>query len=83
MDLDTVLVLSDPIYFIVCRVYRPTNFLLFLSFSIGHGGSDGLHGYVPSLDHVVADTVSYPLFYFLFFSIHSAIPIYWAISWQL
>ncbi|XP_068642470.1 uncharacterized protein [Aristolochia californica] len=24
---------------------------------IGHGGSDGLHGYVPSLDHVVADTV--------------------------
>ncbi|EPS61480.1 hypothetical protein M569_13317, partial [Genlisea aurea] len=25
---------------------------------IGHGGSDGLHGYVPSLDHVVADTVS-------------------------
>lgn len=24
----------------------------------GHGGSDGLHGYVPSLDHVVADTVS-------------------------
>ncbi|XP_062163228.1 uncharacterized protein LOC133870180 isoform X2 [Alnus glutinosa] len=28
---------------------------------IGHGGSDGLHGYVPSLDHVVADTVaSYP-----------------------
>lgn len=26
--------------------------------SIGHGGSDGLHGYVPSLDHVVEDTVS-------------------------
>eukprot|EP00262_Sarcandra_glabra_P014984 TRINITY_DN4531_c0_g1_i2.p1 TRINITY_DN4531_c0_g1~~TRINITY_DN4531_c0_g1_i2.p1 ORF type:complete len:229 (-),score=26.19 TRINITY_DN4531_c0_g1_i2:904-1590(-) len=25
---------------------------------IGHGGSDGLHGYVPSLDHVVEDTVS-------------------------
>ncbi|KAI4380146.1 hypothetical protein MLD38_006368 [Melastoma candidum] len=23
---------------------------------IGHGGSDGLHGYVPSLDHVVADS---------------------------
>ncbi|XP_043719850.1 monoacylglycerol lipase [Telopea speciosissima] len=22
---------------------------------VGHGGSDGLHGYVPSLDHVVAD----------------------------
>ncbi|MQL78826.1 hypothetical protein Taro_011260 [Colocasia esculenta] len=26
---------------------------------IGHGGSDGLHGYVPSLDHVVADTGSF------------------------
>ncbi|KAL6006102.1 hypothetical protein ACLOJK_040148 [Asimina triloba] len=26
---------------------------------IGHGGSDGLHGYVPSLDHVVADTVKH------------------------
>ena len=24
----------------------------------GHGGSDGLHGYVPSLDYVVEDTVS-------------------------
>ncbi|KAG8491281.1 hypothetical protein CXB51_014538 [Gossypium anomalum] len=24
---------------------------------IGHGGSDGLHGYVPSLDYVVADTI--------------------------
>lgn len=26
---------------------------------IGHGGSDGLHGYVESLDHVVADTQEY------------------------
>ncbi|KAJ0794189.1 putative acylglycerol lipase [Helianthus annuus] len=26
---------------------------------LGHGGSDGLHGYVPSLDHVVADTGSF------------------------
>ncbi|XP_078431900.1 uncharacterized protein LOC144703579 [Wolffia australiana] len=26
---------------------------------IGHGGSDGLHGFVPSLDHVVADTGSF------------------------
>lgn len=26
---------------------------------IGHGGSDGLHGYVPSLDHVVVDTGSF------------------------
>lgn len=26
---------------------------------IGHGGSDGLHGYVPSLDYVVADTKSF------------------------
>ncbi|KAH7373130.1 hypothetical protein KP509_17G038600 [Ceratopteris richardii] len=25
---------------------------------IGHGGSDGLHGYVPSLDYVVSDTVA-------------------------
>lgn len=24
----------------------------------GHGGSDGLHGYVPSLDYVVEDIVS-------------------------
>ncbi|OIV97811.1 hypothetical protein TanjilG_12568 [Lupinus angustifolius] len=26
---------------------------------IGHGGSDGLHGYVPSLDHVIADTEAF------------------------
>ncbi|MCO5578434.1 hypothetical protein L7F22_032276 [Adiantum nelumboides] len=26
---------------------------------IGHGGSDGLHGYVPSLDYVVADTKAF------------------------
>lgn len=26
---------------------------------IGHGGSDGLHGYVPALDYVVADTVAF------------------------
>ncbi|XP_010491905.1 PREDICTED: caffeoylshikimate esterase [Camelina sativa] len=26
---------------------------------IGHGGSDGLHGYVPSLDYVVADTEAF------------------------
>ncbi|XP_008804608.1 monoacylglycerol lipase-like [Phoenix dactylifera] len=26
---------------------------------IGHGGSDGLHGYVPSLDYVVADTITF------------------------
>ncbi|KAG6518213.1 hypothetical protein ZIOFF_021617 [Zingiber officinale] len=26
---------------------------------IGHGGSDGLHGYVPSLDYVVEDTVKF------------------------
>jgi len=24
----------------------------------GHGGSDGLHGYVPSLDYVIEDIVS-------------------------
>ncbi|KAG1346620.1 monoglyceride lipase-like [Cocos nucifera] len=26
---------------------------------IGHGGSDGLHGYVPSLNYVVADTITF------------------------
>lgn len=26
---------------------------------IGHGGSDGLHGYVPSLDYVVADIAAF------------------------
>ncbi|CAE6096694.1 unnamed protein product [Arabidopsis arenosa] len=26
---------------------------------IGHGGSDGLHGYVPSLDYVVSDTEAF------------------------
>lgn len=26
---------------------------------IGHGGSDGLHGYVPSLDYVVSDTKTF------------------------
>jgi acylglycerol lipase len=31
----------------------------FLVLSTGHGGSDGLHGYVPSLDHVVADTIAF------------------------
>ncbi|RWW68272.1 hypothetical protein BHE74_00024213 [Ensete ventricosum] len=28
----------------------------------GHGGSDGLHGYVPSLDYVVEDTAVAPIF---------------------
>ncbi|KAJ4841188.1 hypothetical protein Tsubulata_040548 [Turnera subulata] len=32
------------------------NFGVYAMDWIGHGGSDGLHGYVPSLDHVVADT---------------------------
>lgn len=32
--------------------------ICFCFIATGHGGSDGLHGYVPSLDHVVADTVS-------------------------
>lgn len=36
---------------------------LFCGTGIGHGGSDGLHGYVPSLDHVVADTVSSVVLY--------------------
>lgn len=32
----------------------------------GHGGSDGLHGYVPSLDYVIEDIVSINLWLFLF-----------------
>ncbi|XP_008791599.1 monoacylglycerol lipase-like [Phoenix dactylifera] len=32
------------------------NFGLYAMDWIGHGGSDGLHGYVPSLDYVVEDT---------------------------
>jgi hypothetical protein len=28
----------------------------------GHGGSDGLHGYVPSLDYVIEDIVSVVFF---------------------
>ncbi|KAL8259553.1 hypothetical protein R6Q59_027506 [Mikania micrantha] len=35
------------------------NFGVYAMDWIGHGGSDGLHGYVPSLDHVVADTGSF------------------------
>lgn len=48
-------------------------------YTLGHGGSDGLHGYVPSLDHVVADTVSlYNLFisYFFFITIFDFINLY-------
>ncbi|KAJ6406408.1 hypothetical protein OIU84_010015 [Salix udensis] len=33
-----------------------SNFGVYAMDWTGHGGSDGLHGYVPSLDHVVADT---------------------------
>lgn len=48
--------------------YHPYHFLthlkLYVIIATGHGGSDGLHGYVPSLDHVVADTVSiFPLLF--------------------
>lgn len=48
------------------KQYRVFTFLFYdlydslitlLESSIGHGGSDGLHGYVPSLDHIVEDTV--------------------------
>ncbi|XP_057434773.1 uncharacterized protein LOC130727610 [Lotus japonicus] len=38
------------------RQLTSCNFGVFAMDWIGHGGSDGLHGYVPSLDHVVADT---------------------------
>ncbi|GAB2275779.1 hypothetical protein Dimus_010530 [Dionaea muscipula] len=36
-----------------------SNFGVYAMDWIGHGGSDGLHGFVPSLDHVVADTVAF------------------------
>ncbi|XP_057525041.1 uncharacterized protein LOC130804578 [Amaranthus tricolor] len=35
------------------------NFGVYAMDWIGHGGSDGLHGFVPSLDHVVADTAAF------------------------
>ncbi|KAG0498166.1 hypothetical protein HPP92_002857 [Vanilla planifolia] len=35
------------------------NFGVYAMDWIGHGGSDGLHGYVPSLDWVVADTETF------------------------
>ncbi|KAF5936145.1 hypothetical protein HYC85_027274 [Camellia sinensis] len=38
------------------RQLTSCNFGVYAMDWIGHGGSDGLHGYVPSLDHVVADT---------------------------
>ncbi|KAJ7965928.1 monoglyceride lipase [Quillaja saponaria] len=38
------------------RKLTSCNFGVYAMDWIGHGGSDGLHGYVPSLDHVVADT---------------------------
>ena len=42
-------------------------YLLFCVLVVGHGGSDGLHGFVPSLDHVVADTVNSVYIYSLRF----------------
>lgn len=36
-----------------------SNFGVYAMDWIGHGGSDGLHGYVPSLDYVVSDTVAF------------------------
>ncbi|KAK9130985.1 hypothetical protein Sjap_011472 [Stephania japonica] len=38
------------------RQLTSQNFGVYAMDWVGHGGSDGLHGYVPSLDHVVADT---------------------------
>ncbi|KAI7994407.1 Caffeoylshikimate esterase [Camellia lanceoleosa] len=38
------------------RQLNSCNFGVYAMDWIGHGGSDGLHGYVPSLDHVVVDT---------------------------
>ncbi|XP_041019269.1 monoacylglycerol lipase isoform X6 [Juglans microcarpa x Juglans regia] len=44
------------------RQLTSSNFGVYAMDWIGHGGSDGLHGYVPSLDHVVADTAVAPIF---------------------
>lgn len=41
------------------RQLTSCNFGVYAMDWIGHGGSDGLHGYVPSLDHVVADTAAF------------------------
>ncbi|KAK4770045.1 hypothetical protein SAY87_030577 [Trapa incisa] len=41
------------------RQLTSCNFGVYTMDWIGHGGSDGLHGYVPSLDHVVADTTAF------------------------
>ncbi|KAK1411765.1 hypothetical protein QVD17_32483 [Tagetes erecta] len=41
------------------RQLNSSNFGVYAMDWIGHGGSDGLHGYVPSLDLVVADTASF------------------------
>ncbi|XP_057477165.1 uncharacterized protein LOC130764889 [Actinidia eriantha] len=38
------------------RQLNSCNFGVYAMDWTGHGGSDGLHGYVPSLDHVVVDT---------------------------
>ncbi|KAK9699827.1 hypothetical protein RND81_08G198000 [Saponaria officinalis] len=41
------------------RQLTSRNFGVYAMDWIGHGGSDGLHGFVPSLDHVVADTAAF------------------------
>ncbi|XP_076907127.1 uncharacterized protein LOC143563480 [Bidens hawaiensis] len=41
------------------RQLNSCNFGVYAMDWIGHGGSDGLHGYVPSLEYVVADTGSF------------------------
>uniref|UniRef100_A0A803N868 Serine aminopeptidase S33 domain-containing protein n=1 Tax=Chenopodium quinoa TaxID=63459 RepID=A0A803N868_CHEQI len=41
------------------RQLTSRNFGVYAMDWIGHGGSDGLHGFVPSLDNVVADTAAF------------------------
>ncbi|XP_074286980.1 uncharacterized protein LOC141612160 [Silene latifolia] len=41
------------------RQLTSRNFGVYAMDWTGHGGSDGLHGFVPSLDHVVADTAAF------------------------
>jgi hypothetical protein len=48
---------SQPFSFSACVRSRSDFEVVFFLFSQGHGGSDGAHGYVSSLDHAVGDLV--------------------------
>lgn len=48
---------SSVVNFFYCSTF--VLICLFLSFLLGHGGTDGLHAYVHSLDDAVADMVCF------------------------